>query len=261
LKENFIPSYQHQTFFSKKISLTRTSFSFNTIIEMKNVHVQYGEKIILQNINWKVKCGEHWLVKGHNGAGKSTLLSLITADNPQAYSNEIYLLNKRRGKGESIWDIKQKIGFVSPELHKYFDTGITAEQTIASGFFDTMGLYKKLNTQQQKAVNDWINYFELTALKNTLLSLLSAGQQRWVLLARALVKQPPLLVLDEPCQGLDEPHTASFIQLIDTIADQTNTTIIYVSHYANEIPTCIDKILALENGIQTIHQNLKTKAA
>ena len=260
-KENFIASYQHPSSFSKNIPSTKTSFSFNTIIEMKKVQVQYGDKIILQNIDWKVNCGECWLVKGHNGAGKSTLLSLITADNPQAYSNEIYLFDQRRGKGESIWDIKQKIGFVSPELHKYFDTGITTEQAIASGFFDTMGLYKKLNAQQQKAVNDWINCFELTALKNTPLSFLSAGQQRWVLLARALVKQPPLLVLDEPCQGLDEQHTASFIQLIDAIAHQTNTTIIYVSHYTNEIPTCIDKILRLENGIQTIHQNSKTKAA
>ncbi len=254
-KENFIPSYKYHTGFSAEIPFSKAFHSFNTMIEMKNVLVQYGEKKILHQINWKVNSGECWLVKGHNGAGKSTLLSLITADNPQAYSNEIYLFDQRRGKGESIWDIKQKIGFVSPELHKYFDTGITIEQTIASGFFDTMGLYKKLNAQQQKAVNDWMNYFDLNDLKNKPLSFLSTGQQRWVLLARALVKQPPLLILDEPCQGLDEQHTKQFIELIDNIFHQNNTTIIYISHYNDEIPACIQHILELKDGKQIIKKS------
>lgn len=227
---------------------------FETIVEMKNTTVQYGSKIILEKINWKIAQGEKWLVKGPNGAGKSTLLSLITADNPQAYSNEIFLFDKRRGKGESIWDVKKKIGYVSPELHKYFDTNINVYQTIASGFFDTMGLYKKLNDEQKNVLTEWIDFFELTRFADHALSSLSAGQQRWVLLARALVKQPPLLVLDEPCQGLDEEHIHHFVSLIDNICQQSNTTLIYVSHYDDELPSCIQYKMELADGKQIIQK-------
>jgi molybdate transport system ATP-binding protein len=229
-----------------------TRHPFKVIVSMKDVTVRYGDKTILQNINWEVKKGERWLLKGPNGAGKSTLLSLITGDNPQAYANEIYLFDRRRGKGESIWDIKQKTGYVSPELHKYFDHTISVSQAIASGFFDTIGLYKQLTGAQQNLLNEWITYFELDAYKNRPLSFLYAGQQRWVLLARALIKNPPLLVLDEPCQGLDAGHVQQFIQLVDTICAQSDTTLIYVSHYDNEIPACITKKTELYQGRQIV---------
>jgi len=223
---------------------------FDTIVKMKNVAIQYGDKIILQNINWQVKQGEHWMIKGHNGAGKSTLLSLITADNPQAYSQEIYLFDKRRGTGESIWDIKKQIGFVSPELHKFFDTGASVHNVVGSGFFDTMGLFRQLNVVQEQTVNDWISFFGLRAYTNKPLFLLSTGQQRLALLARALIKNPALLVLDEPCQGLDDHQTKQFIQLIDDICSQSETTLIFVSHYEDEIPACISKKLELQQGKQ-----------
>jgi molybdate transport system ATP-binding protein len=228
--------------------------AFDTIVEIKNTTVQYGNKIILENINWKIKQGEKWLVKGPNGAGKSTLLSLITADNLQAYSNEVFLFDKRRGKGESIWDVKKKIGYVSPELHKYFDTNISVYQTIASGFFDTMGLYKKLNNEQKNILTEWIDFFELARFADHALSSLSAGQQRWALLARALVKQPPLLVLDEPCQGLDDEHIHQFVSLINNICHQSNTTLIYVSHYDDDLPSCIQYKMELTDGKQIIQK-------
>lgn len=223
---------------------------FDTIVKMKNVTIQYGDKIILQNINWQVKQGEHWLVKGHNGAGKSTLLSLITADNPQAYSQEIYLFDRRRGTGESIWDIKKQIGFVSPELHKFFDTSASGHNVVASGLFDTMGLFRQLNAVQEQTVNDWISFFGLKDYTHKPLFLLSTGQQRLALLARALIKNPALLVLDEPCQGLDDHQTKQFIQLIDEICGQSETTLIFVSHYDDEIPACISKKLELQRGKQ-----------
>ena len=227
-----------------------SSESFDFIVKMKNVSIQYGDNIILHHINWQVKQGERWLVKGHNGAGKSTLLSLITADNPQAYSQDINLFDKKRGSGESIWDIKKHIGFVSPELHKFFDTGSSVHHVIASGFFDTMGLFRQLNAAQEQTIKDWTSFFDLEEYLDKPLFLLPAGQQRRALLARALIKNPALLVLDEPCQGLDDHQTIQFLQLIDEICGQSETTLIFVSHYDDEIPGCITNKLELQQGKQ-----------
>jgi molybdate transport system ATP-binding protein len=223
--------------------------SFTNAVSMRHVNVRYGNKKILSNLNWTVAKGERWLLKGPNGAGKSTLLSLITGDNPQAYANEIFLFDRRRGTGESIWDIKKNIGFISPELHLYFDKGLTVYETIASGLFDTMGLYRSLDELQKEIVASWIDYFNLAYCQSTRLQNLSSGVQRSVLLARALVKAPPLLILDEPCQGLDAAQTRGFISLINQICEATDTTLIYVSHYDAEIPACITKKMELANGL------------
>jgi molybdate transport system ATP-binding protein len=216
---------------------------------MIDTTIRYGEHTILQNINWTVRKGERWNVSGPNGAGKSTLLSLITADNPQAYANEIWLFDKRRGTGETIWDIKKKIGFVSPELHLYFDTGATAASVIASGFFDTIGLFRTLNQEQDAAVENWLQLLALQPFRNRRLAQLSTGQQRMVLLARALIKNPPLLILDEPCQGLDEQQTTQLREIVTTLCETFGTTLIYVSHYQQELPACIDHWLKLHKGM------------
>lgn len=226
---------------------------FTTTVKMVNVAVQYDDKTILHNINWNVKRGEKWLLKGHNGAGKSTLLSLIYGDNPQAYANEIYLFDKRRGSGESIWDIKQKIGYVSPELQWYFNTSVTVFEAVASGFFDTIGLYKKLTRQQHQITEQWLDLLQLSHVQNKPVSTISTSEQRLTLLLRALVKDPPLLLLDEPCQGLDEKQTIQFIELVDALCEQLNKTLIYISHYDHEIPNCIDHVIELTKGQQKIY--------
>jgi molybdate transport system ATP-binding protein len=222
---------------------------FTFALRMIDTTIRYGEHTILQNINWTVRKGERWNVSGPNGAGKSTLLSLITADNPQAYANEIWLFDKRRGTGETIWDIKKKIGFVSPELHLYFDTGATAASVIASGFFDTIGLFRTLNQEQDAAVENWLQLLALQPFRNRRLAQLSTGQQRMVLLARALIKNPPLLILDEPCQGLDEQQTTQLREIVTTLCETFGTTLIYVSHYQQELPACIDHWLKLHKGM------------
>src|SRR6185312_799641 len=222
-------------------------------IEMKNVHLKYGEHTILCNLNWEVKQGEKWLLKGRNGAGKSSLLSMITGDHPQAYSNEIYLFGKRRGSGESIWDIKQKTGFISPELHAYFDKNISCFQAIGSGYFDTIGLFKKLSTKQYNNILQWLDFLQLSHVSKKPLHSISASLQRMILFARALVKNPPLLVLDEPCQGLDQQQSNQFVSLIDRICSGSNKTLIYVSHDVSNIPTCIEKVLVLEKEGQRIY--------
>lgn len=221
---------------------------FSVAVKMIDATVTYNNRKILDKINWEVKKGECWSVSGHNGSGKSTLLSLVNGDNPQAFANEIYLFDKKKGSGESIWDIKQKIGYVSPELHHYFDAGATAFEVVASGLFDTIGLFRQLSASQKKIVQKWISLLQIETLAEKSFKHLSNGQQRLVLLARALVKNPPMLILDEPCQGLDPEVSTRFIRLINDICVNMKKTLIYVSHYEEEIPPCVTNSLKLEQG-------------
>ncbi len=221
--------------------------SSQSLIKMVDVNINYGKKEVLKNINWEIKAGEKWLLQGPNGSGKSTLLSLINGDHPQAYANEIYLFGNKRGSGESIWDIKQHIGLISPELHWYFDFDTTVWQSIASGFFDSIGLYKEIGYQKHQQINELIEYFGLTANKNSLLGHLPLGKQRLVLLARTVIKNPELLVLDEPCQGLDAHQTLQFNNLIDGLCT-TNRTLIYVSHNDDQLPKNLTHRLLLDKG-------------
>jgi len=221
---------------------------FNAVIQMKNVNVSYGDKKILQQINWEVKEGERWLLSGPNGAGKSTLLSLITADNPQAYANEIYLFDRKRGSGESIWDIKKRIGYLSPELILFFESSNSVFEAVASGLFDTIGLFRQVTDEQTQRVYDWLELLGIRSLARKRLNELSAGEQRRALLARALIKNPPLLILDEPCQGLDDETEDGLLELINAVCVAGNKTLIYVTHYANRRPECVDRIIRLEKG-------------
>lgn len=255
-KAEYIPPVQQQLpSFSPELlrSLVEPAKAdFEYAIRMRNVNVSYEEKHILKHINWEVKQGEHWSVAGPNGAGKSTLLSLLTGDNPKAYANEIYLFDKRRGSGESIWDIKKRTGYVSPELHLHFDPLATTFQAVASGLFDTIGLFRQLDAATEALVMQWLQLFELDKKAHRLLSMLSAGEQRLALLARALIKNPPVLILDEPCQGLDEITTARFRQSVNEIVLISGATLLYVSHYQQEWPECINKHLTLNKGEASI---------
>lgn len=221
---------------------------FDCIIDMEDVTVKYGDKLILDRINWRVLPGECWLLTGPNGAGKSTLLSLVTGDNPQAYANRIHLFGKRRGTGESIWDIKKKTGFLSPELHVYFNGGSTGFETVASGLFDTIGLFRTVDKEDTEWVMQWMDVCGVSHLKEKQLQGMSTGEQRLTLLARALVKDPPLLILDEPCQGLDPDRKHRLLELINRVCTVTGKTLVFVSHYENEVPECINKYLRIEGG-------------
>ncbi|RZA03638.1 MAG: ATP-binding cassette domain-containing protein [Sphingobacteriaceae bacterium] len=221
---------------------------YNTIVGMRKVHIQYGDIVILDDINWSVKAGDRWALLGHNGAGKSTLLSLINGDNPQAYANDIVLFDKKRGTGESIWDIKKKIGFVSPELHQYFPTDNSCLQVIESGYYDTLGLFRKSSPAKAEIALRWMKALEIDKYARTLLKNIPASVQRLCLLARALIKNPDLLIFDEPCQGMDTHQQQHFKKLIDTICSMSKVTLIYVTHYQHEIPDSVDKVLKLEKG-------------
>jgi molybdate transport system ATP-binding protein len=232
--------------FPSSVSFTYPEFQY--AVRMHQVHVRYEEKNILEGIDWDLPKGGRCVVAGHNGAGKSTLLSLITADNPQAYANEIYLFDRKRGTGESIWEIKQKTGFLSPELQLYFDPSSTAFTALASGLFDTIGLFRSLSARQEKLVMEWLEFLDCTNHSHRLLSSLPMGVQRLILLGRAMIKTPPLLVLDEPCQGLDASQTGFAINMIDRYCRFYRATLIYVSHYTEDYPPNMDQILRLHKG-------------
>lgn len=229
----------------KELLLPYPAPTCNAILYLKNVNVRYGEKQILQGINWKVKPRERWSLKGPNGAGKSTLLSLILGENPQAYANEIYLFDRRRGTGESIWDIKKRIGFVAPELSRFFPANQTCLKVVLSGLFDTMGLFKKVTEAQEKMAMDWLQFFGLEDTAGKLLKQVSLENQRFILLARALIKKPDLLVLDEASQGMDLMQRRIFKETVNRICELTPVTLIYVSHYVEDIPEVVDSEFGL----------------
>ncbi|MFT5883770.1 MAG: molybdate transport system ATP-binding protein [Arcticibacterium sp.] len=226
---------------------------YTSAIKMVKAKVEYGDKVVLDGIDWEVKKGEKWALLGPNGSGKSTLLSLVTADNPQAYRNELYLFDKKRGSGETIWDIKRRIGYLSPEMHIYFPKNMTVWKVIASGLYDTIGLNKKPTEQDKLMVSKISDLLNIRTLKERKLNEISVGEQRMVLLARALIKNPEVLLLDEPCQNLDYSHMIYFRDLINSIAIKLHKTLIFVSHNLEEIPACVTKTLVLKEGKVSIN--------
>lgn len=216
------------------------------IIELKNVTVKYNQKIIIDQINWQVLKGEKWAILGENGSGKSTLLSLLYADHPQAYKNEIYLFNQPR-RNQSIWEIKSKTGYLSSEFHLHFNESLSVLDTVGTGFFDTLTLLKKLTELQVNTIVQILTELHILHLKDRNFLSLSFGEQRLVLFARAIIKKPELLILDEPYQGLDETTITCCNCLLDSFLDKS-TTVIFTTHYKEELPESINNFLHLENG-------------
>jgi molybdate transport system ATP-binding protein len=220
----------------------------NAVVEMRDVTITYDGVRVLDNVNWTVRQGERWALLGHNGAGKTTLLSLILGDNPQAYANGVALFGQRRGSGESIWDIKKRIGWVAPELHLYYPRQTTCFDVVSSGFFDAIGRYRRCTSVQRDVAKAWMQRLGIADYAETRFGALSEGEQRLVLLARALVKAPELLVLDEPCQGLDAHNRAQVIQTVEDIGRMRGITMIYVTHDVDELPGIITHVMRLSEG-------------
>lgn len=228
------------------IPYTHREENISDIIKMCNVTIRYGNKTILKEFCWIVKRGENWAVNGKNGAGKSTLLSLVCADNPQRYACDIRLFGKQRGHGESIWEIKRRIGYVSPELHRAYRQDISVLHIVASGLKDSVGLYVKTTEEENTKCERWLKIFGIDHLKDRRFHSLSSGEQRVVLLARAFVKDPQLLILDEPFHGLDRKQRNKAKYIINEFSKRKDKTIIMVSHYNEDYPPCINRELTLE---------------
>ncbi|MBP3419528.1 MAG: ATP-binding cassette domain-containing protein [Marinifilaceae bacterium] len=211
------------------------------VVEMHDVVVKYAGQVILKDVDWRVQKGEKWALLGGNGSGKSTLLSLVCGDNPQAYANNMSLFGRRRGTGESIWDIKRRIGYLSPDIHTYYMEDIPCLKVVASGFFDSVGLFRKCTEEQIAKAKEWMRCFGADYLMERSFVKISYGEQRLVLLVRAFVKNPELLILDEPLHGLDTGKKRLAKQIIEQFCSNPEKTLIYVSHYEEEIPACVTK--------------------
>ena len=229
----------------RNLPYNNKEYHTHEVAKLNHVSIRYGSRTILKELDWTVRNGERWALSGQNGAGKSTLLSLICADNPQSYACDISLFGIPRGTGESIWDIKKHIGYVSPEMHRAYQKDIAAIRIVASGLKDSVGLYAKPSAEEYETCRFWLSVFGLEGKENTTFLKLSSGEQRLVLLARAFVKDPELLILDEPLHGLDNNNRMLVKNVIDTFMQRENKTLIMVTHYVEEMPTCIDHKIRL----------------
>ncbi|MDR2027196.1 MAG: ATP-binding cassette domain-containing protein [Prevotellaceae bacterium] len=220
--------------------------TFETAVKLVNVNIVYNDKPVIEQVTWTISRNEKWALTGSNGAGKSMLLSLIFADNPQAYANNIILFDRKRGTGESIWDIKDKIGFVSPEMHLYFNRNKTCREVALSGLSENPYGKIKVTDEIIRLIDSLFEYFSITDIYGDLFQHVSTGQQNIILLIRALVKNPPALTLDEPFQGLDFDSVNLAKSLLDEYCK--NRTLIFVSHQPEELPSCINRYFHIENG-------------
>ncbi len=222
-----------------------TNYTSDEVVKLNKVSIRYDDRTILKELDWTVMRGEKWALSGENGAGKSTLLSLVCADNPQSYACDISLFGRKRGTGESIWEIKKHIGYVSPEMHRAYLKNLPAIEIVASGLHDSIGLYKRPKEEQMAVCEWWMDIFGIAALKDKPFLQLSSGEQRLALLARAFVKDPELLILDEPLHGLDTYNRRRVKKIIEAFCRRQDKTLIMVTHYENELPGTISNRLFL----------------
>ena len=224
------------------------NFVSEEIIRFNNINIRYGERTILKDLNWTVRRGDVWALRGGNGSGKSTLLSLVCADNPQAYACDISLFGRKRGTGESIWEIKKHIGYVSPEMHRAYLKDMPAIEIVASGLFDTIGLYRRPHPDMLGICEWWMDVFGIASLRDKSFVQLSSGEQRLCLLARAFVKDPELLILDEPLHGLDTFNRRRVKRIIEAFCRRRDKTLIMVTHYDSELPATVKDTLTLQRN-------------
>lgn len=225
-----------------------TNFTSDEVVRLNKVSIRYDDRTILKELDWTVMRGQKWALSGENGAGKSTLLSLVCADNPQSYACDISLFGRKRGTGESIWEIKKHIGYVSPEMHRAYLKNLPAIEIVASGLHDSIGLYKRPHAGQMAVCEWWMDVFGIAGLKDKPFLQLSSGEQRLALLARAFVKDPELLILDEPLHGLDTYNRRRVKKIIEAFCARRDKTMIMVTHYENELPATISDRLYLKRN-------------
>lgn len=227
---------------------TAETFESEEVVKMNKVCIRYGDRLILNELDWTIRQGEKWALSGENGSGKSTLLSLVCADNPQSYACDIRLFGRKRGTGESIWEIKKHIGYVSPEMHRSYLKNLPVIDIVASGLHDSIGLYKRPQSSQMAVCEWWMEVFGIAHLRDKSFLQISSGEQRLALLARAFVKDPELLILDEPLHGLDTYNRRRVKMIVEAFCQRKNKTLIMVTHYEEELPCVVTHRLFLKKN-------------
>ncbi len=217
------------------------------LVKITDGAIKYDDTIIFDQLNWTINPGRHWQLTGPNGSGKTALLSLITGDHPQCYVNNIHVFGFKRGSGESIWQIKQFIGYVSTALQWEYTVGTSLRNVIISGFYDSIGLYSKYTDNQRNIADLWLEVLGMQSRADETFTSQSYGDQRLLLIARAMVKHPPLLILDEPCLGLDDMNRQRVLALIEIICTRSGSTVLYVNHHAEDKIAGIEHHLALDD--------------
>ena len=241
LKENCIASHSNNScplvypsVLPQKVDIPKPlhpiTSSYDRLIDFNHVSVSFEGRPILKNIDWSIKSNEFWHLKGPNGSGKTTLLSMITGENSKAFGQDVYLFGQKKGSGESIWDIKEKIGYFSPSMTTSFLGHHSAEHMLISGLYDSIGLYTQPSDRAILLARKWLSLLGMLAYKDTYFNTLTSGQQRMIMTVRAMIKHPLVLILDEPTAGLDDHNAALFVSLVNIIANGSTTSIIFVSH-------------------------------
>jgi molybdate transport system ATP-binding protein len=215
------------------------------LVKLNNVKVNYADNIVFDNLNWTIQPQQHWQVTGPNGSGKTCLLNLITGDHPQCYVNDIFVFGYQRGSGESIWQIKQYIGYLSNGFHLDYRLNCSLLHVVISGFYDSIGLYQQATKNQMLLAQQWLALMGLEHHSGIPFQELSFGDQRLTLIARAMVKHPALLILDEACNGLDDINRLKVLALIDLLAREGNTTLLYVNHHQEDVIPSIKQHLLM----------------
>ncbi|MCP4788767.1 MAG: molybdate ABC transporter ATP-binding protein ModF [Gammaproteobacteria bacterium] len=218
------------------------------LVKLTDLTIKYDEFKLIDQLNWTIQPNQHWQLSGPNGSGKTAILSIITGDHPQCYTNDILVFGFQRGNGESIWQIKQFIGYVSTALQWEYRVQISLRNVIISGFHDSIGLYTKATDRQKQIADQWLALLGMNDRADAPFQKLSFGDQRLLLIARAMVKHPPLLILDEPCLGLDDMNRQLVLALIEKICASSETSVIYVNHHAEDKIIGIEHFLSLEKN-------------
>ncbi|MCI9286034.1 MAG: ATP-binding cassette domain-containing protein [Muribaculaceae bacterium] len=219
--------------------------TFATAFAIRDGVLRYGDKIVQSGIDWCIERGQRWALTGPNGSGKSLLLSIVCGDNPQAYSNDVTIFDRRRGSGESIWEIKDNIGYVCPEMQLYFKSPYPVERIVVEGMRPWLKRFGAPTADELRVAREWLGLLGIRHLAERKFDTLSSAEQRLVLLARAFVRQPALLILDEPFQGLDRNHKERLRRVIDQLAGRRGCTLIFVTHYPAELPSSVDHTKSL----------------
>ena len=210
--------------------LVFNEFDGKYLVRLKGINVNYGDKSILSDINWDIRPGEYWELAGKNGSGKTTILSMITGDNPKAYGQDLHLFGRKKGSGESIWDIKKNIGYFTPAMVDRFRGYHSLENMLISGILDSIGLYVIPNEAQIRLADQWLDLIGMGDSRDRYFHELSLGQQRLIMCVRAMIKHPLLLILDEPTAGLDDASASLIVRLVNKMAEESRCTVIFVSH-------------------------------